>query len=174
MKKIFASLLMLTLFSCSSPELSKSTAPPEQPTTTIIIEAVTEPETTATEIPPAPTTEPPTEPEVNELLFNNQGIEVYYQGIDQNTIKLCIINPSTELPVHAWIQDVSVNGIFLENVGCEGYAPNYGSNSWSGVLPLEELQNHNILRINELKFTFLIYLGNQLIYNDKEEITITR
>lgn len=178
MKKIISAIILMSMLcSCSSvsnePDPSIALTVTEEAATTTT-EPITEVQTTVTEIPPAPTTEPHTEPEVNELLFNDQGIEIYYQGIDQNTIKLCIINPSNELPVHAWIQDVSVNGIFLENVGCEGYAPNYGSNSWTGVLSLEELQNNNISRINELKFTFLIYLGNQLIYNDKEEITITR
>ena len=178
MKKIFAALLMITLCSCSSPEPSKSTAPAEQPTTTAVIteavtEAVTEPETTATEIPPAPTTEPPTEPEINELLFNEQGIEIYYQGVDQNIVNLYIVNSNEELPVHAWMQNISVNDNYLENVGCEGYSNINTSNKWPCVMPLEELQNRNITRINDLKFDFYIYLGNNTVAELKD-LSITR
>lgn len=173
MKKIIAALLMLTLCSCSAPEPAKSTAPSEQETTTAVItEAVTEPETTATEIPPAPTTEPPTEPEVNELLFNENGVEVYYQGVDQNKIKLYIVNPSEQDPVHAWMRNISVNGNYLENVGCEGYADKNTENEWPCVIPLEELQNREITRINELKFTIYMYAGNWQF--ETEEFTITR
>ena len=181
-KIISAIILMSMLCSCSSvsqnePETSRALTVIEEATetaaTTTTTEPITEAATTAPEIPPAPTTEPPTEPEVNELIFSDQGIEIYYQGVEQNIVKLCIINPSNELPVHAWMQYVSVNGIYLDT-GCEGYAPNQGSNKWDGVIPLEKLQEHDISRINELKFSFLVYLGDLLIYNDKEEITITR
>jgi len=173
MKKIFASLLMLTLFSCSSPELSKSTAPPEQPTTTIIIEAVTEPETTATEIPPAPTTEPPTEPETNELLFEDQNYKIYYQGIEQNIIKLYLENYSESYDLHVFLQNIKVNGQPLENVRCENYVDkNRKEFSWPCAIPLEELQSREITRINELKFTIYMYAGNWQY--ETEEFTITR
>lgn len=177
MKKIFAVLLMLTLCSCGS-----NAAPAElqaEPTTTVAIteaesttEQATEPATTSTEIPPAPTTEPPTEPEVNELLFNENGVEVYYQGVDQNKIKLYIVNPSEQDPVHAWMRNISVNGNYLENVGCEGYADKNTENEWPCVIPLEELQSKEITRINELKFIFHIYSGDWVV--DTEELTITR
>lgn len=173
MKKIFASLLMLTLFSCSSPELSKSTAPPEQPTTTIIIEAATEPETTATEIPPAPTTEPPTEPETNELLFEDQDYKIYYQGIEQNIIKLYLENYSESYDLHVFLQNIKVNGQPLENVRCENYVDkNRKEFSWPCAIPLEELQSREITRINELKFTIYMYAGNWQY--ETEEFTITR
>lgn len=172
MKKIFASLLMLTLFSCSSPELSKSTAPPEQTTTAVITETVTEPETTATEIPPAPTTEPPTEPEANELLYDDQGFKIYYQGVDQNIVNFYIENNSDQYDLHSFMQNISVNGYPLENVRCEGYAAKSFYNSWQCTMPLEELQSKEITRINELKFTIYMYAGNWQF--ETEEFTITR
>lgn len=177
MKKIISAIILMSML-CSCSSVSNESAPSSALTVTEEVattttEPITEVQTTAPEIPPAPTTEPPTEPEVNELIFSNQGIEIYYQGVEQNIVKLCIINPSNELPVHAWMQYVSVNGIYLDT-GCEGYAPNQGSNKWDGVISLEKLQEHDISRINELKFSFLVYLGDLLIYNDKEEITITR
>ncbi len=181
MKKIIAAIILMSML-CSCSSVSNEPAPSRALTVTeeaaetaaaTTTEATTEAQTTATEIPPAPDPTEPTEPEVNELIFSDQGIEIYYQGIEQNIVKLCIINPSDELPVHAWMQYVNANGIYLDT-GCEGYAPNQGSNKWDGVISLEKLQEHDISRINELKFSFLIYLGNQLIYNDKEEITITR
>ena len=166
MKKIFAALLMITLCSCSSPEPSKSTAPPEQPTTAIITEAVTEPETTAT------TTEPPTEPEVNELLYDDQGIKIYYQGVNQNIVNFYIENDSDQYDVHSFIQNISVNGYSLENLRCEGYAAKSFYGSWQCALPLEELQSREITRINELKFTIYMYAGNWQF--ETEEFTITR
>lgn len=174
MKKIFAALLMITLCSCSSPEPGKSTAPPEQQTTTAVItETVTEPETTATEIPPAPTTEPPTEPEVNELLFEDQGYKIYYQGISQNTINLYLENYSEDYDLHVFLQNIKVNGNLLENVRCENYVDkNRKEYLWFCDIPLEELQSREITRINELKFTIYMYAGNWQYETD--EITITR
>ena len=173
MKKLFASLLMLTLCSCSSPEPTKSTAPPEQQTTTsVIAETVTEPETTATEIPPAPTTEPPTEPEVNELLYDDQGFKIYYQGVDQNIVNFYIENNSEQYDLHSFIQNISVNGYSLESFRCEGYAAKNYLGSWQCTMPLEELQSREITRINELKFTIYMYAGNWQF--ETEEFTITR
>lgn len=173
MKKIFAALLMITLCSCSSPEPGKSTAPPEQPTTAIITEAITEPETTATEIPPAPTTEPPTELETNELLFEDQDYKIYYQGIEQNIIKLYLENYSESYDLHVFLQNIKVNGQPLENVRCENYVDkNRKEFSWPCAIPLEELQSREITRINELKFTIYMYAGNWQY--ETEEFTITR
>ena len=173
MKKIIAALLLLTLCSCSSQEPTKSIAPVEQPTTTTIItETVTEPETTATEIPPAPTTEPPTEPEANELLYDDQGIKIYYQGVNQNIVNFYIENDSNQYDVHSFIQNISVNGYSLENLRCEGYAAKSFYGSWQCALPLEELQSMEITRINELKFTIYMYAGNWQF--ETEEFTITR
>ena len=173
MKKIFASLLMLTLCSCSSPEPSKSTAPPEQPPTTIIIETATEPKTTATEIPPASTTESPTEPETNELLFEDQDYKIYYQGIEQNIINLYLENYSESYDLHVFLQNIKVNGQSLETVRCENYVDkNRKEFSWSCAIPLEELQSREITRINELKFTIYMYAGNWQY--ETEEFTITR
>lgn len=174
MKKIIAALLLLTLCSCSAPEPVKSTAPSEQETTSAVItEAVTEPETTATEIPPAPTTEPPTEPEVNELLFEDQGYKIYYQGIYQNTINLYLENYSEDYDLHVFLQNIKVNGNTLENVRCENYVgKNRKEFSWSCAIPLEELQSREITRINELKFTIYMYAGNWQF--ETEEFTITR
>lgn len=178
MKKIFAVLLMLTLCSCGS-----NAAPAElqaEPTTTVAIteaepttEQATEPATTATEIPPAPTTEPPTEPETNELLFEDQDYKIYYQGIEQNIIKLYLENYSESYDLHIFLQNIKVNGQPLENVRCENYVDkNRKEFSWPCAIPLEELQSMEITRINELKFTIYMYAGNWQF--ETEEFTITR
>ena len=175
MKKIIAALLLLALCSCSSPEPTKSTAPPEQQTTTAVItETVTEPETTATEIPPAPTTEPPTEPEVNDLLFESDGLKLYYQGVEQNSVKIGVENYSTVAPcaIHIFMNNITVNA---ENIvgerGIESYIGEQTSETLYYNLPLDELQSRNISRINSLEFDFFMYAGDWTLQTESFAIT---
>ncbi len=183
MKKIISAIILMSMLcSCSSvsqnePETSRALTVTEEATetaaATTTTEPITEAATTATEIPPAPDPTEPTEPEVNELLYNDQGIEIYYQGVDQNVVNLYIVNSNEELPVHAWMQNISVNNNYLENVGCEGYANINTTNNWPCIIPLEELQSREITRINDLKFEFYIYLGDTLVAEIKD-LSITR
>ena len=172
MKKIISAIILMSMLcSCSSvsqnePETSRALTVTEEATETAAA-------TTTTEIPPAPTTEPPTEPEVNELLFENQDYKIYYQGIYQNTINLYLENYSESYDFHVFLQNINVNGQPLEDVRCENYVDkNRKELSWPCDIPLEELQSREITRINELKFTIYMYAGNWQF--ETEEFTITR
>jgi hypothetical protein len=71
------------------------------------------------------------------------------------------------------MQNISVNGDYLENIGCEGFASVNTDNQWPCIMPLEELQSRGITRINDLKFDLYINSGNQQIAI-LEGLTISR
>ena len=179
-KQIFiAGLLMVALCSCSNNAKSEA----EQPTKTIAVfgvttEATTEPITTAeitteAEIPTTAITEPTTEPEVKEPIFNEQGIEVYYQDIDQNFINLYVVNPDKNNSILIYLSNISINGINFEKLYFEEHVPQIDNCTCHIEIPLDKLQAENITRINELKFDLSVRLNGDLI-DRVIEYTVTR
>ena len=166
MKKVIIACLALTaLMSLAS--CSNNATEQEQPIRTVVSSEVT------TEAETKPETTTKAEVESDELIFNEQGIEIYFQGIEKNSINLYVVNPSETLPVHAWIQEISINGTYLEKVGCEAYVLENSSNSCRCKLPIDELRSRNISDINELKFNLSVYSGETFI-DTIEDLTITR
>lgn len=163
----FVTLICTCLVSCNS------TQEPAPVTKAPVIVTTSEStiETTVAEIPPA-VTETSTEPEISEHLFEEQGVEIFYQGIDKNIVNLLVANPFEHDPVNVYMQNVSVNGFSLDNYGCECRAEENTSTVIPFVIPLEELQSRDITRINELKFTLKLYSGEWAV--DTEEFTVVR
>lgn len=168
-KVIIACLLLVSLASCSN------NSKPKADTAVPMKEITTEAATTTTEIPPAtePATEATTEQELNDLIFSDQGFEVYYKKIESNKIYLYIVNPDEHAHLWTYIKNINVNGIDININPIEGYTPLNTSLTVSHEIPLEVLQKENITRINDLKFDLSIVVGNNLI-GTIENYTITR
>lgn len=166
-------LLVACLVSCGSTEEPTTITKSPTITSTVVSTSESVTKTTTAEIPPATTIEPPTEPETNELLFEEQGVEIYYQGIDKNVIHLLIVNPFEHDPLNVCMQNIIVNGFSID-CGSMDRAEANSSIMGGCVIPLEELQSRDITRINELKFTLHIYIGNGEWVVDTDELTIVR
>lgn len=185
MKKIISAIILMSMLcSCSSvsqnePETSRALTVTEEATetaaATTTTEPITEAATTATEIPPAPDPTEPTEPEVNELLFERNGLKIFYQGVEQNIVKFGVENYSTEakIPIHIFLNNISVNGEQLVGeMGIENYIECETSETLFYNLSLEDLQSRNITRINELDFSFYMQAGDWWVQT--EQFTISR
>ena len=184
MKKIIAAIILMSML-CSCSSVSNEPAPSRALTVTeeaaetaaaaTTTEATTEAQTTATEIPPAPDPTEPTEPEVNDLLFESDGLKLFYQGVDQNFVKIGTENYSTVAPcaIYIYMNNISVNGEnIVGEVGIMNRMEEQSSDTLYFNLPLEELQSRGITRINELSFDFWMQAGDWSLQT--ESFTVTR
>lgn len=181
-KMIAAITLLMLLSSCSNvsnePDASRAVTVTEEAATTTeatTTEPITAEQTTEAEIPPATEPTEPTEPEVNELLFDSDGLKLFYQGVDQNFVKIGVENYSTTAPcaIHIFMNNIFVNGekIVNEN-GIESYIEPQTTETLYYNLPLDELQSRDITRINELSFDFWMQAGDWSLQT--ESFTVTR
>lgn len=170
-KVIIACLVLVSLASCSNNSKPKAdTAVPMKEITT----EVTTTTEVATEIPPAtePDTEATTAAEINQLIYNEQGIEVYYNDIDTNIINLNVVN-ANDANVLVYLSEIKVNGNDIGLTYFEERIPANASITRKCEIPLEKLQEQNISRINELEFTVSARLGENLI-ETRENFSVSR
>ena len=182
MKKMIAAItLLMMLSSCSNvsnePDTSRAVTVTEEAaaTTEATTEPITAEQTTETEIPPAPDPTEPTEPEVNDLLFESDGLKLFYQGVDQNFVKIGTENYSTVAPcaIYIYMNNISVNGEnIVGEVGIMNRMEEQSSDTLYFNLPLDELQSRGITRINELSFDFWMQAGDWSLQT--ESFTVTR